>query len=46
MERKVGERSMERIRRREEHGKDTQERGTWKGYVREINMERKVGEKE
>ena len=26
--------------RREEHGKDTYERGTWKGYVGERNMER------
>jgi hypothetical protein len=31
MKRKVGERSRERISRREEHGKDMQERLKWKG---------------
>ena len=40
MESKVGERNMERICRREVHGNDMQERGTWKGYVGERNMER------
>ena len=40
MKRKVGERSMERICRREEHGKDKQERGVCKGYLGQRNMER------
>jgi len=33
---------MERTCRGEEHGKDLEERGTWKRCVGERNMERKV----
>ena len=40
MERKVGKRNMERICRGEQHGKEMQERGSWKGYVGERKMER------